>query len=155
MLAPTDATTGIHDIRIGDGVVLEKTISESDVYQFGGITGDLHAVHVNERYMKTSPFGGRIVQGGLLLGFASSAAGAFANKYGIAGVSVGYDRIRIVKPVFIGDTVRISYRIERIELTRHRSYAALAFTNQAGEPVLVGEHIIKYLDMSKPELHET
>jgi 3-hydroxybutyryl-CoA dehydratase len=148
MLAPSEATSSIHDVKIGDAVVLEKTIGESDIYLFGGITGDLHAVHINERYMSKSPFGRRIAQGALILGFGSAAAGAFANKYGIAGVTAGYDRIRMVKPVFIGDTVRVEYRISRIELERSRSYASLNFSNQHGEIVLVGEHIIKYFDPS-------
>jgi acyl dehydratase len=147
MLAPSQATASIHDIRVDDFVVLEKTISESDVYLFGGITGDLHAVHVNERYMSQSPFKRRIAQGGLILAFASSAAGAFANKYGVSGVSAGYDGIRLLKPVFIGDTLRAEYRITSIDLERRRSYAALNFTTQDGEKVLVGVHIIKYMDL--------
>jgi 3-hydroxybutyryl-CoA dehydratase len=145
------AAANIDDIKIGDGVVLEKTISESDVYSFAGITGDFSPNHVNERYMKGSVYGTRIAQGALIVGFTSAAAATFGIKYGINGVAAGYDRIRFVGPVFFGDTIRIEYRIVRLDQKKKRSHAELKVTNQDGKVVLVGEHMIKFLPYSEAD----
>ena len=81
MLQPSDKHATIDDINIGDSVVLEKTISESDVYLFAGICGDFSPNHVNERYMKGSVFKTRIAQGALIVGFTSAAAAMFVGGY--------------------------------------------------------------------------
>lgn len=139
------ARTMIDEIEIGDGITLEKTIAESDVYQFAGITGDFSPNHVNERYMQHSLYGTRIAQGALIVGFTSAAAAMFGIKRNIDGVAAGYDHVRFVKPVFFGDTIRVSYEIVRVDRERQRTHANLRVTNQRGEVVLVGEHIIKFL----------
>ena len=145
MLAPSEATATIDDIKIGDGVVLEKTISESDVYLFAGICGDFSPNHINERYMQQSIYGRRIAQGALVLGFTSAAAAMFGIKHGINGVAAGYDRIRFLGAVFFGDTIRVDYRIVRIDREKSRTHAKLEITNQDGKLVLAGEHMIKFL----------
>jgi acyl dehydratase len=151
MLQPSDKHASIDDIRIGDSVTLEKTISESDVYLFAGITGDFSPNHVNERYMKGSVFGTRIAQGALVVGFTSAAAAMFGIKYGVDGVAAGYDKLRFLGPVFFGDTIRIEYRISRIDRERQRTHAELKVTNQDGKLVLAGEHLIKFLPYEAPK----
>jgi 3-hydroxybutyryl-CoA dehydratase len=145
MLQPSDKHATIDDIKIGDAVVLEKTISESDVYLFAGICGDFSPNHVNERYMKGSIYGTRIAQGALVVGFTSAAAAMFGIKYGIDGVAAGYDKLRFLGPVFFGDTIRVEYRISRIDRERQRTHAELKVTNQNGKQVLAGDHLIKFL----------
>ena len=135
----------IDDIKIGDHIALEKTISESDVYLFAGICGDNSPNHINERYMSKSIYKTRIAQGALIVGFTSAAAAMFGIKYRIDGVSAGYDRLRFVKPVFFGDTIRILYRVARIDRDANRLYAELKVTNQHDEVVLVGEHLLRFL----------
>lgn len=61
-------------VAIGDTVAFTKTVSESDVYLFAGITGDLSPNHVNEEYMKQSSYGRRMAHGALLVGFMSTAS---------------------------------------------------------------------------------
>lgn len=155
MLQPSDKHATIDDIRIGDSVVLEKTISESDVYLFAGITGDFSPNHVNERYMKGSVFGTRIAQGALVVGFTSAAAAMFGIKYGVDGVAAGYDKIRFLGPVFFGDTIRIEYRISRVDRERQRTHAELTVTNQDGKLVLAGDHLIKFLPYEAPGAAES
>lgn len=145
MIEPSDRHATIDDIKIGDSVVLEKTISESDVYLFAGICGDFSPNHINERYMKGSVYKTRIAQGALVVGFTSAAAAMFGLKYGIDGVAAGYDRIRFLGPVFFGDTIRVEYRIVRIDRDKQRTHAELKVTNQDGKQVLAGEHLIKFL----------
>jgi 3-hydroxybutyryl-CoA dehydratase len=140
----------IHDIKIGDNIAIEKTISESDVYLFAGICGDFSPNHINQRYMEKSRFKTRIAQGALVVGFTSAAAAMFGIKYRVDGVSAGYDRLRFVAPVFFGDTILIRYEVARIELERDRAYASLMVTNQHGDVVLVGEHVLRFVALEEP-----
>jgi 3-hydroxybutyryl-CoA dehydratase len=129
----------------GTTVTFGKTVGESDVYGFAGITGDLNALHVNEQVMAQSRYGRRIAHGVLTVGFMSTASTMMIDKLGGTAVSYGYDRIRFIKPVFIGDTVTIRYEIsERLEKER-RTVAAVEATNQDGETVSVARHILHFL----------
>lgn len=141
----------IHDMKIGDSIAIEKTISESDVYLFAGICGDFSPNHINERYMQGTRFGTRIAQGALIVGFTSAAAAMFGIKYRVDGVSAGYDRLRFVMPVFFGDTIRIHYEVVRVDTSRDRAYASLKVTNQKDEVVLVGEHVLRFVALESPE----
>ena len=60
-------------------------------------------------------------------------------------MSLGYDRIRFLKPVFIGDTITVRYTIESIDTDRRRSLANIEITNQEGTLVTVGKHILKWV----------
>lgn len=60
-------------------------------------------------------------------------------------VSLGYDRIRFLKPVFIDDTLTASYEIESIDAEKGRSLSKVEVVNQHGEPCLVGTHVMRWL----------
>jgi acyl dehydratase len=60
-------------------------------------------------------------------------------------VSLGYDRIRFLAPVFIGDTITVTYTIAAIDPARRRSRSEIAVTNQDGTLVAVGQHILKWV----------
>jgi acyl dehydratase len=150
--------TNFH-VAVGDRVKFAKTVAESDIYQFAGITGDFAGNHVNEEYMKRSVYGRRIAHGALLIGFMSTAStmmiarardGRGANGTdGADGeetpVSLGYDRIRFLAAVFIGDTIEVSYAIAEVDPARRRSRAKIEVVNQDGKTVAVGEHILKWV----------
>ena len=148
--------TDIH-LAVGDQVTFAKTVAESDIYQFAGITGDFAGNHVNEEYMKRSVYGRRIAHGALLIGFMSTASsmmiaranGASGAKKGADGdetpVSLGYDRIRFLAPVFIGDTVEVTYSVAEIDPARRRSRAKIEVLNQNRQTVAVAEHILKWV----------
>ena len=65
----------IDQLKIGDSDEFTKTISESDIYLFAGITGDLNPAHINEEYGKNTFFKGRIAHGMLMGGFISTVIG--------------------------------------------------------------------------------
>lgn len=137
-------------VAIGDTVSFAKTIGESDVYLFAGITGDLAPNHVNESFMAKSAYGRRIAHGVLLVGFMSTASTLMIEKCaGTEGdetpVSLGYDRIRFLGPAFIGDTVTVTYKISEIEPERRRSRAEIEVRNQTGDLVAVAQHILKWV----------
>jgi 3-hydroxybutyryl-CoA dehydratase len=137
-------------VEVGDEAVFSKTIGESDVYLFAGISGDLAPVHVNEAFMATTPYGRRIAHGALLIGFMSTTSTMIVDKRRVAdadevAVSLGYDRIRFLSPAFIGDTVTVTYRIAEVDEARRRSRSKIVVTNQRGEEVAVAEHIMKWV----------
>ena len=136
-------------VSVGDNVTFSKTVSESDVYLFAGITGDLSPNHVDEEYMKRSGYGRRMAHGALIVGFMSTASSmAVADSRSSADetpVSLGYDRIRFLAPVFLGDTVTVHYEIVDIDEQRRRSVADIRVNNQSEELVAVGQHILKWV----------
>ncbi|MCS6878020.1 MAG: MaoC family dehydratase [Geminicoccaceae bacterium] len=141
-------------VRIGDCVRFRKTVSESDVYLFAGITGDLAPNHVDEETMRRSVYGRRIAHGALVVGFMSTCSTRMIERApplpDATPVSLGYDRIRFLAPVFIGDTLELTYRIVALEPERRRSRARIEVTNQAGTLVAVAEHILKWVDDPAP-----
>lgn len=136
--------------EVGCSVSFSKTVGESDIYLFAGITGDLSPNHVDREFMRKTSYGRRIAHGSLLIGFMSTASTMILEKYPAADddatpVSLGYDRIRFLKPVFINDTITVNYTIEEIDPERHRSLSNIEIVNQSGELVAVAKHILKWV----------
>lgn len=137
-------------LKVGDRVRFAKTIAESDVYQFAGITGDLAPVHTNQQYMKNSFYGERIVHGALLIGFMSTTssmivAGVSCDGSDEVPVSLGYDRVRFLKAALIGDTVTVDYEVTGVDRERSRTTASVCVRNQRGETLAVAQHILKWV----------
>jgi 3-hydroxybutyryl-CoA dehydratase len=136
-------------VAVGERVSFSKTVSETDVYLFAGITGDFSPNHVNQSYMERSSFGRRQAHGALLVGFMSTASTlAIAKSREGADetpVSLGYDRVRFLAPVYFGDTVTVDYTIAAIDLERRRSTGDIKVTNQDGTLVAVATHILKWV----------
>jgi 3-hydroxybutyryl-CoA dehydratase len=136
-------------VSVGDQVAFSKTVGEYDVYGFAGITGDFSGNHVDEEFMKRSVYGRRIAHGVLLVGYMSTCSTMMiAKANGTASdetpVSLGYDRIRFLGAVFIGDTVTVTYRIAEIDPERRRSRSEIEVRNQHGDLVAVAQHILKW-----------
>jgi acyl dehydratase len=60
-------------------------------------------------------------------------------------VSLGYDRVRFLKPVFIGDTITIVYTVESVDAAKDRTLARIEVTNDQGETVAAATHLMKWL----------
>jgi len=135
--------------KVGDSVRFSKTVGESDIYLFAGLTGDLSQNHVDDEFMSHSIFGKRIAHGALMVGFMSTGSTRMIEeslRKGIDStpVSLGYDGIRFLKPVFINDTVTVVYTITEVDEERLRTLANVDVTNQRGELVAVGKHHLKW-----------
>jgi acyl dehydratase len=140
-------------VRVGDRVRFGKTVSESDIYLFAGITGDFSGNHLNAEFMRSSMFGQRIAHGALMVGFMSTTSTMMIERSLQKGidstpVSLGYDRVRFLKPVFIGDTVTVDYQITEVETDKRRTRAAIEVRNQRDEVVAVAEHLLKWVKRS-------
>jgi len=137
-------------LEVGETATFSKTITEADLVLFAGVTGDFDPIHVNEDYAKASAFGRRIVHGGLVMGLLSTTASMMSRRSVERGskavsVSLGYDRIRFLRPVFINDTLTARYTIEDLDPEAARSRARVEVVNQSGELCLVGTHIMKWV----------
>ena len=142
-MCPTGHTATETPVRDWHGaVVFSKTISESDVYGFAGITGDFYPVHVDAEYAATQPVGERVAHGVLVMGLMSTAAARWLSKESVDGLSYGYDKVRFTRPVRFGDTVSVSYARESESDDGSRMYSKVEAHNQRGELVAVAQHIV-------------
>jgi acyl dehydratase len=137
-------------LKVGETAEFSKTITETDLVMFSAITGDFDPIHVNEDYAARSPFGKRIAHGGLVLGLLSSTASMMSKRSAERGakavsVSLGYDRIRFLVPVFIGDTLTARYTVEEIDPAAARSRSKVEFVKSSGELSLAGILVMKWV----------
>jgi len=139
-------------VSIGDTVSFEKTVGESDIYLFAGITGDLSGNHVNDEYMRKSKYGRRIAHGALMIGFMSTCSTLMIDRslaksgpIDETPVSLGYDKIRFLGPVYINDTVKLTYTIQEIDTVKRQSKSQIEVKNQNGDLVAVGTHILRWV----------
>ncbi len=121
-----------------------RTITEADIVLHAGQTGDFYPHHMDAEWCKTQVFGQRVAHGTLIL---SVAVGMLAGEINEAAFSYGYDRVRFIGPVFIGDTVTSH---AEISVKRDHGKAPEDFgivdeqvtvTNQRGETVLAFVHV--------------
>jgi acyl dehydratase len=139
-----EKTTYFEDYEIGSTrITFGRTITETDFVVHAGHTGDFFPHHMDAEFMKTTPFGQRIAHGTLVF---SIGIGLTASVVNPVAFSYGYDRLRFVKPVFIGDTIRTRTTIISKEDDPKRSGAGRVFErceviNHRDEVVLVADHI--------------
>lgn len=131
------------DVKVGTTLSFTKTVSESDVYLFAGITGDFSPNHVDAEYMRQGRYGERIAHGALMVGFMSAASARM--RVGRT-VSLGYDRVRFVAPVRFGDTITTQYTITEVDLEKRRMYSQVTCTNQHGETVASAINVRAFVD---------
>jgi 3-hydroxybutyryl-CoA dehydratase len=136
-------------VAVGDRASFAKTVGETDVYLFAGITGDFAPNHVNKSYMERSSYGRLMAHGALVVGFMSTASTLVIAKSRETAdetpVSLGYDRMRFLAPVFFGDTLTVDYVIGSIDAERRRSTGDITVKNQDGTLVAVATHILKWV----------
>lgn len=139
---PREAAAG--PLAVGRSVRFSKTVGEADVYQFAGVSGDFSPNHVDEEYMRKTPYGRRIAHGVLAVAFMSTCSSKLIESAGnLPMVSYGYDRIRFIGPVFIGDTVTVEYTIAERDDAEGRVVSDITVHNQDGNLVAVARHILK------------
>ena len=136
----------LEGLPIGKKVTVAKTVSESDVYLFAGLTGDLSPNHVDEEYMKKTRYGRRIAHGALCVGLMSNASTKILEGVPGAVVSYGYDRVRFPAPCFLGDTVTVTYEIVERDEAAGKTFARVTCTTQTGAVVAAATHILKVVD---------
>ncbi|MBE0532417.1 MAG: MaoC family dehydratase [Rhodospirillales bacterium] len=137
-------------VEIGERTAFSKTVTDADIALFSAISGDFDPVHVDDEYARKTPFGRRIAHGIFVMGLLSAAESEMSRRIvgrgsSLKPVSLGYDRVRFIKPVFVGDTLTAAYTIAALDPEKMRSTGKCEVTNQKGELCLVGEHIMKWV----------
>jgi len=129
----------ISELQIGQTAEFSKTVSETDIYLYAGITGDFNPAHVNEAYAQNTFFKTRIAHGMLTAGFISAI---IANQLPGPGTIYLQQTLSFLAPVRIGDT--ITGRVEVLECIAEKNRVRLktACQNQDGVVVLQGEGLV-------------
>jgi acyl dehydratase len=124
-------------------ITLGRTITETDFIVHAGHTGDFFPHHLDAEWCKTQPFKQRIAHGTMIF---SIGIGLTASEINPEAFSKGYDRLRFVKPVFIGDTIHAEVSISEKSGSNKEGYGTVTehveIINQKGEVVLVCDHIL-------------
>jgi acyl dehydratase len=120
-----------------------RTITEADIVLHAGQTGDFFPHHMDAEWCKTQDFGQRMAHGTLIF---SVAIGLTAGDINPHAMSYGYDRLRFIKPVFIGDTITVQATIkEQRDHPKRADHGIVAeqieVFNQHQQLVLVCEHL--------------
>jgi len=122
---------------------LGRTITETDIVVHAGQTGDFYPHHMDAEWCKTQDFKQRIAHGTLIF---SVAVGMTAGAINPEAFSYGYDRLRFIKPVFIGDTIRVRVTIKEKREHKKPGHGVvselLEVFNQHQETVLACEHLL-------------
>lgn len=125
----------IDQIYIGDSASFQKTISETDVYLFAGITGDYNPAHLNDIEAKNTIFGERIAHGLLIAGLISAVLGV--QLPGPGTIYLGQD-LKFLKPVKFGDTIIAIVEVIEKNETKNILKLNTKCINQHNEEVITG-----------------
>lgn len=119
-----------------------RTITESDIVSFAGLSGDYNQIHTDAQFCEESPFGERIAHGLLVLAIAS---GLVAQSGMIEGTVIAFREInnwKFIKPVLIGDTVHVATQVLETKFFRRlgagKVEIELSVINQDDDVVMKG-----------------
>lgn len=129
-----------------------RTITEADIVIHAGQTGDFFPHHVDAEFAKKTKFGQRIAHGTLTFSIGVGLTASFINT---VAFSYGYDHLRFIRPVFIGDTIRTKVTIsDKSGSEKHPEMGMvtehLEIVNQRDETVMVADHLLMCEQRDKP-----
>jgi acyl dehydratase len=116
-----------------------RTVTAEDVDAFARLTGDLNPVHLDEEYARRSIFGQRVVHGAFTVAVAAGLLSPLLAESTIA--AHGIDQLRFRRPVYLGDTLRVTAKltgIERQDETAGILRMRCQVINQRGKVVMLG-----------------
>jgi len=128
------------DFKIGEEFTSpRRTVTEADIVNFSGLSGDFNPLHTDEEYAKNTIFKGRIAHGALTFSIMTG----LWDKIGFIRESIiafyGIDKLRFTKPVYPGDTIMVKIKVTGKEEKNGNGLVVLhnEVINQRGEVVLV------------------
>lgn len=135
----------VEDLTEGMSATFAKTITEADIILFAGASGDNNAIHINEEFARSTPFGGRIAHGFLT---ASTISAAIANRLPGPGAVYISQQMNFRAPVRPGDTVHATVTVK--EVLREKARVKLETICRVGDTVVVdGEALVKVTSASR------
>jgi len=129
----------IGQLELGQKASFTKTVTETDVYMFAGITGDINPIHINREYAKETMFKDRIAHGMLCAGFISAVLGV--QLPGPGSIYSG-QTLKFLAPVYIGDTITATVEVSEIFTEKGKVILKTTCANQDGKIVVDGEATI-------------
>jgi len=125
----------INDMAIGEVAYFQKTITETDVYLYAGITGDINPAHINQVEAENSIFKSRIAHGMLTAGLISAVLGV--QLPGPGTIYLGQE-LKFTAPVYFGDTIKATVTVLELNLEKNRATLETICTNQNDKTILKG-----------------
>lgn len=129
----------IDELEVGQEASFTKTVSEADVYNYIGVSGDFNPAHINEEYAKNTFFKTRIAHGMISAGFISAVLGT--QLPGPGTIYLGQD-LKFTKPVYFGDTITATCTVDEIVKEKNRVVLKTVCTNQDGDVVIDGQALV-------------
>ncbi len=136
----------ITDLYVGQSAEFTKTLSESDVYLFAGITGAQNPMQVNDIYAKNTRYKERIVHGMLSSSLISTVIGTQLPGNGTIYIE---QTVEFKAPVYFGDTVTAKVEVDEIYLEKNRVKLKTYCVNQDDEVVVDGYAMVMPPKMAK------
>ena len=124
--------------KVGQSASFSKTLTETDVVNFAGISGDFNPVHVNEIEASKTRFGKRVCHGALVNSYISTVLGMVMPGPGSIYMS---QESKFVKPVYINDTITAICKITSIS-EKGKAELSTIVKNQNEEIVIEGKAIV-------------
>ena len=146
MSDPQPAARGVRVRDMPGAVTYHRTVSSAEISQFASATGDDNRVHMDVRYAREVGMADRVAHGILVQGLMSTACTRWCERNDLRILSYGWDQVRFVRPVLLGDTITAAYALADPADTGRKRMARADAHNQDDELVAVGTHILYVLD---------
>ncbi len=117
-----------------------RTVTEADIVNFAGLSGDFVELHMSEAYASTGPFGKRIAHGALIFSISTGLSVQLGHITDTVIAFYGVDKLRFTRPVFIGDTIHVAKKVvSKEEKSKERGVVTFetSVLNQHGQTVLI------------------
>jgi acyl dehydratase len=137
-------------VEVGEETRFVKTVTDADFLLFCAVSGDHDPIHVSDTDAQAAGFEMRIAHGLLTVSLLSAAESEMSRRIVARGIeakplSLGYEKIRFLKPVYPGDTLTAIYSIESIDAENLRAIGDCRVETQDGEAVCVAKHVMKWV----------
>ncbi len=125
--------------KLGDSVSVSRTVTDDDIRAYAALSGDRNELHLDDRFARTTRFGGRIAHGMLTASLISNAIG---NQLPGRGALYLGQTLRFTAPVYPGDTITARVTVINIRPDKPILTLQTVCANQRGEQVIEGEAMV-------------
>jgi 3-hydroxybutyryl-CoA dehydratase len=129
----------VSQIAVGDEAYCAKTLTETDMMLFAGITGDLNQLPINDQFARKTRYGQRIAHGMLTASFVTNILGMKLPGFGTVLRSF---KVRFTAPVFLNDTVEVGIRVSATNVAGNTVTLDTWAVNQQGQTVMQGSCVV-------------
>jgi len=127
------------EISVGEEAQFSKTVTETDIYMYAGITGDFNPVHVNKVYAENTFFQSRIAHGLLSAGLISAVIGTILPGPGTIYLK---QELSFIAPVYIGDTITAFVEVLEVNVSKNRVLLKTICKNQKNQLIIEGQALV-------------